>query len=153
MDTSKLTKKLPQTVITTEKGNILQPVNGEVITASEIPDPMFSTEMLGPSVGIKPTDNEIYAPFDGIVKMIFPTNHAIGLESNNGVEVMIHVGIDTVDMNGNGFESHVQEGDQFKQGDLLLTFDSKKIKEAGNSDCVIVVLTNGSSLNEVKKLK
>ncbi len=153
MDTSKLTKKLPQTIITTEKGNILQPVNGEVITASEIPDPMFSTEMLGPSVGIKPTDNEIYAPFDGTVKMIFPTNHAIGLESNNGVEVMIHVGIDTVDMNGNGFESHIQEGDQFKQGDLLLTFDSKKIKEAGNSDCVIVVLTNGSSLNEVKKLK
>ena len=114
---------------------------------------MFANESMGPSVGINPTDNQIYAPFDGKVKMVFPTNHAIGLESNHGVEVLIHVGVDTVNMNGEGFKAFVQQGDEVKQGDLLLTFDFKKIKEAGNSDCVIVAVTNSSELTNVQKIK
>ena len=153
-ETNEVPQTIPtETIITTDKDSIVQPVNGEVISATEIPDPMFANESMGPSIGITPTANHVYAPFDGKVKMVFPTNHAIGLESNNGVEVLIHIGVDTVNMNGDGFETSVQQGDEVKQGDLLLTFDSKKIKEAGNSDCVIVAVTNSSELTDIQKIK
>ncbi|MBQ0064926.1 MAG: PTS glucose transporter subunit IIA, partial [Firmicutes bacterium] len=138
-------------VITCDKGAVVQPVNGEVVPASEIPDPMFAQETMGPSVGIVPNDGNVYAPFDGTITMVFPTNHAVGITGDNGMEVLVHVGVDTVQMNGKGFECKVAQGDKVTKGQLLMTFDSKEIKAAGYSDTVIVALTNGFDCNNVKK--
>lgn len=142
-----------ETVITTEKGTVTQPVNGEVIPAGEIDDPMFAKETMGPSIGIHPSEGKVYAPFDGEVTMIFPTNHAIGLTSKDGMEVLIHIGVDTVNMEGKGFTSHVAQNDQVTKGQLLIEFDQSEIHNAGYSDTVIVALTNGSSYTDVKKVK
>jgi PTS system sucrose-specific IIC component len=138
-------------VITTEKGIVTAPVNGRVIAASEIPDAAFAGEMMGPSVGIEPEDGNVYAPFDGEVVMIFPTKHAMGLKSDTGMEVLIHVGVDTVTMEGKGFETFVDPGDRFRKGDKLMSFDRKVIRNADHSDTVIVALTNATEFSEVKK--
>ena len=106
---------------------------------------------MGPSIGIEPTDGVVYAPFDGTVLMVLPTNHAVGLRSDSGMEVLIHVGVDTVNMNGDGFESFVKQDDVVKKGQKLLTFDRKKIKEAGHPDTVIVALTNGAEFQNITK--
>lgn len=136
---------------TTGKGTVTQPVAGKIIPASEIADPVFAAEGMGPSVGIVPTGETVYAPFDGEVMMVFPTKHAVGLTSTDGIEVLIHVGIDTVNMNGTGFEAFVEGGQKVSKGDKLLTFDRAEIKKAGYSDTVIVVLTNGNDLPDVNK--
>ncbi len=136
----------------TGKGVVNAPVMGKVVPAAEIPDPAFAGEAMGPSVGIQPEDGTVYAPFDGSVAMVFPTNHAVGLISNDGVELLIHVGVDTVNMNGEGFESFVKQGDAVTLGQKLLTFDRDAIKKAGYSDCVIVAITNGFDVGEVEKV-
>jgi glucose-specific phosphotransferase system IIA component len=140
-----------ETAITTEAGVVLSPVNGKIIPASEIPDAVFAGEAMGPSIGIEVSDDVVYAPFDGEVVMVFPTNHAVGLKSDTGMEVLIHVGVDTVNMNGDGFKAFVKQGDKVKAGQELLQFDRKKIKAAGHPDTVIVVLTNGTEFKDVKK--
>ena len=140
-----------ETIITTEKGTVLSPVKGKVIPASEIPDPVFAGEAMGQSVGIVPTEGTVYAPFDGTVMMLFPTKHAIGLQSKDGLEVLIHVGVDTVQMNGEGFEAFVKQDDVIHAGDKLLTFDRTKIKDANHPDTVIVVLTNSANFEKIEK--
>ena len=137
--------------LTTEAGVVKSPVNGTIIPAKEIPDPVFAEETMGPSVGIQPTEGIVYAPFDGQVMMIFPTNHAIGLKSDSGMEVLIHVGVDTVAMDGDGFASFVKQDDKVKAGDKLLSFDRAKIAAANHPDTVIVALTNGAEYKEVKR--
>ncbi len=138
-------------VMTTEAGEIVSPINGKVIAAAEIPDPMFAQETMGPSVGVEPEEGVVYAPFDGSVMMLFPTKHAIGLVSEGGMEVLVHVGVDTVQMNGDGFEALVEQGAAIKKGDKLLTFDIDKIREAGHPATVIVALTNGFDYKDIKK--
>ncbi len=138
-------------VFTTEKGNVAQPVAGKVIPASEIADPMFAQETMGPSVGIEPANGTVVAPFDGKVTMLFPTKHAIGVTSKDGIEVLIHIGIDTVAMNGEGFEAFVKQDDEITKGQKLIHFDRKKIKDAGHPDTVIVVVTNGGQFTDLKK--
>jgi len=135
----------------TAKGSVTQPVMGKIIPASEIADPVFAGEAMGPSIGIEPTGETVYAPFDGEVMMVFPTKHAVGLASKDGIEVLIHVGIDTVSMDGKGFESFVEQGQKVTKGDKLLSFDRSVIKAEGHPDTVIVVLTNGADLGDVKK--
>lgn len=136
---------------TTGRGTVTQPVAGKIVPASEIPDPVFASEGMGPSVGIVPEGEIVYAPFDGEVMMVFPTKHAVGLSSNDGIEVLIHVGVDTVNMEGRGFEAFVEQGQKVSKGDKLLSFDRSEIKKAGYSDTVVVVLTNGNDLPDVKK--
>ena len=138
-------------VMSCDKGVIIQPVNGEVIPAKDIPDPMFSAESMGPSIGINPAEGKVYSPCDGSVTMIFPTNHAIGITSEGGMEILIHIGVDTVNMEGKGFESLVKAGDKITKGQLLINFDLNEIKAAGYSDCVIVALTNGFDCKDIKK--
>ena len=151
--TSTPTPVAPQAepIITTEKGTILSPVKGKVIPASEIPDPVFAGEAMGQSVGIVPTEGTVYAPFDGTVMMLFPTKHAIGLQSKDGLEVLIHIGVDTVQMNGEGFEAFVKQDDVIHAGDKLITFDRAKIKDANHPDTVIVVLTNSANFEKIEK--
>ena len=127
------------------------PVNGKIIPAKDIPDPVFAQETMGPSVGIEPSEGIVYAPFDGTVMMVFPTNHAIGLKADNGIELLIHVGVDTVNMDGDGFQAFVKQDDKVKAGDKLLSFDRAKIKAADHPDTVIVAITNGFDYKDIKR--
>lgn len=140
-------------IIKCENGEVVQPVKGKVISSKDIPDPMFAGEAMGKGVGINPDDDVVYAPFNGTVTMLFPTNHAIGLTSDSGMELLIHIGVDTVNMNGDGFKAFVSQGDKIEIGQKLLQFDRNKIKEAKYSEVVIVVLTNSADYTNVEKIK
>ncbi len=136
-------------VIRAGGAEVLQPVPGKVIAREEIPDETFAGGILGDGVGIVPSEGVVVAPFDGEVTSVFDTKHAITLEAN-GMELLIHVGVNTVNMQGDGFESFVSDGDQVKAGQKLLAFDSDKIKAAGYSDVVAVLLTNSDDLEGVE---
>ncbi|MBO4289145.1 MAG: PTS glucose transporter subunit IIA, partial [Lachnospiraceae bacterium] len=137
-----------RTVIGCEAGEILQPVKGKVIPYTEIPDATFSAGVLGEGVGIEPEDGVVYAPFAGTVTSVAESKHAVGLEKD-GMELLIHVGVDTVNMQGDGFEVFVAEGDTVETGQKLIAFDREKIKAAGYPETVVVLLTNSDDFNEV----
>ncbi|MCI9003779.1 MAG: PTS transporter subunit EIIC [Lachnospiraceae bacterium] len=122
---------------------------GTFIPMEEIPDPTFSQGVLGVCCGIEPETGKVYAPMDGTISQLADTLHAIGIEAA-GVELLIHVGIDTVAMNGDGFRSHVKEGQMVKKGDLLLTMDLEKIKAAGHPATIMVIVTNSDDLSSVE---
>ena len=136
-------------VIRCAAGAVLQPTKGKVIAREEIPDETFAAGILGDGVGVEPEEGVVVAPFDGEITSVAESKHAIGLESN-GMEVLIHVGVDTVAMNGDGFSPAVKEGDKVKAGQKLLTFDRAKIKAAGHPDTVVVLLTNSDDLEGVE---
>ena len=121
---------------------IKSPMNGTVIPLSEVPDAVFSSEMLGKGFGVEPSEGKAYAPVDGEVTTVFDTKHAIGLMSKHGVELLIHIGMDTVKLNGKGFDVKVKTGDQVKAGDLLAEFDMDLIKGEGYPATTAVVVTN-----------
>lgn len=118
------------------------PITGDLIPLAEVSDEAFSSGIMGPGFGIHPTDGTVYAPFAGRVVMIFPTKHAIGLKSDTGVEILIHVGLDTVKLNGEGFEMIVSEGQLIQRGDPLLKVDFKNIKDKVPSIVTPIVFTN-----------
>ena len=136
-------------VIRCKNGSVLQPVKGTVIARDQIPDETFASGVLGDGVGIQPADEVVVAPFDGTVSSVAESQHAVGVECN-GMEMLIHVGVDTVNMKGDGFTCLVKEGDAVKAGQPLIRFDRKKIKAAGYSDTVAVLLTNSDDLEEVE---
>nr|WP_295129410.1 PTS glucose transporter subunit IIA [Ruminococcus sp.] len=138
-------------VIRCDAGTVLQPVRGRVIPMEEIPDDTFNSGILGMGVGICPEDDTAVAPFDGTVINITDTQHAIALEAN-GMELLIHVGIDTVKMNGEGFTCLVNEGDTVQAGQPLLRFSREAIRNAGYSDIVAVMLTNSDDIEDVQCL-
>ena len=129
---------------------ISSPMEGRIIPISEVPDDAFSSTSVGNGFGIVPTDGTVTAPVNGKVTMIFETKHAIGLVTDSGVEVMIHVGLDTVNMKGEGFNAHVEAGDIVKVGDVLLDVDLAAIKHAGYSVITPVVITNTNQFNSVE---
>ena len=136
-------------VIRCAAGSVLQPVKGNVIAREAIPDETFASGVLGDGVGIEPTDELVVAPFDGTISSVAESQHAIGIEAN-GMEMLIHVGVDTVNMKGDGFTCMVKEGDEVKAGQPLIRFDREKIKAAGYSDTVAVLLTNSDDLEGVE---
>lgn len=118
------------------------PVKGlDIIPVSEVKDEVFSSEMMGEGVGIIAADGNVYAPFDAKIETLFPTGHALGMRKN-GVEVLIHIGLDTVKLGGTGFEIHVKEGEEVKKGDLLITFDKEYIEQQGYDATVIFIITS-----------
>ncbi|MBZ2133808.1 sucrose-specific PTS transporter subunit IIBC [Streptococcus gordonii] len=121
---------------------ILAPVVGEVVALADVNDPVFSSGAMGQGLAIKPSEGVVYAPADAEVTIAFATGHAFGLKTSNGAEILIHVGIDTVSMNGEGFNHTVAQGDKVKAGDVLGTFDSAKIAAAGLEDTTMVIVTN-----------
>ncbi len=125
-----------------EPDAVYAPVSGNVIAMEKIPDPTFAEGVLGKTIGIEPDDGMVYAPFNGKVVQASDTGHAIGLESEYGMEVLIHVGVDTVEMGGNGFHVKVKEGDSVKAGQMLLSFDRKAVADAGHPDVVILIILN-----------
>ena len=116
------------------------PVKGQVIPVSEVNDPVFASKGMGDGVGIIPADGKVYAPFDGVVQTVFPTGHAIGI-SVGSTEALIHIGINTVELNGEGFSAKVGQGDTVKKGDLLVEFDKDMIKSKGYDTMVIFIVT------------
>ena len=136
-------------VIRCAAGELLQPVEGKVIDRESIPDETFAAGILGDGIGVEPTGGVVVSPFDATVTSVFDTKHAVTLEAN-GMEVLIHIGVNTVNMNGEGFTAFVEEGDTVKAGQKLLGFDSAAIKAAGYSDCVVMLLTNSDDLADVE---
>ena len=136
-------------VIRCANGVVLQPVQGNVIAREEIPDDTFASGVLGDGVGVQPEAELVVAPFDGTISSVAESRHAVGIEGN-GMELLIHVGVDTVQMNGDGFECLVAEGDAVKAGQPLIRFSREKIKAAGYSDTVAVLLTNSDDLEGVE---
>ena len=133
-----------------EEETILAPIKGEVKPIEESSDAAFASGALGKGVVILPEEGKVYAPVTGTVTVLFPSLHAIGITSDAGIELLIHIGINTVQLNGEGFTAHIKQGDQIKQGQLLVEFDMNKIKEAGYSLETPVLVTNYADLKEVK---
>lgn len=122
-----------------KKVELHAPLSGSVIEITEVNDPVFSQKMMGEGFAVKPTDGKINAPIDGRVKSIFPTLHAIALEMKDGQELLLHIGIDTVELNGEGFQSRLVEGQTVKIGDPLVQVDLAFLAEKGKEDVIIIV--------------
>lgn len=131
------------------KDNIESPLSGSVIPLSEIADEAFSSGAMGKGIAIQPDVGKLISPVNGEVSVLFPTGHAIGILSDEGTEILIHIGMDTVQLEGDGFTPHVKQGDKITQGQLLIEFDIQKIQDAGYSTVTPVVITNSKNYLDV----
>ena len=128
---------------------VLTPIRGKVLAQADIPDETFAQGILGPGCGIEPTGKTVYAPFDGTVEQVASTLHAVGLTSEDGIEILIHVGMDTVEMKGQGFTSLTKEGAKVKAGTPLLKVDLEAIRAAGHPTATALIVTNSDDLPEI----
>lgn len=122
---------------------------GKLLDLSEVPDPVFSQKMMGDGFAILPSEGKIVSPVTGEIIQVFPTKHAVGIKTESGVEVLIHIGLETVHMQGEGFEAHVQAGDVVSLGDTLVTFDLELVKEKASSVITPCVITNMDQVSEL----
>ena len=136
------------TIVLDGRKEIKNPISGRVLPLSKVEDAVFSSGAMGDGIAIDPTDNKVYAPFDGSVEFIADTKHAVGLKSDDGVELLIHVGMDTVKMNGKGFDVKTKVNQRVKEGDLLLEFDRNEIQKEGYSLITPVVITNSCNYEQ-----
>ena len=149
-ETDRLTEEaVTGTLASPSEGVIQTPIVGDVVALSNVNDPVFSSGAMGQGIAVKPSEDVVYAPADAEVTIVFPTGHAYGLRTANGAEILIHVGIDTVSMNGEGFNQKVNQGDKVKAGDVLGTFDSAKIAAAGLDNTTMVIVTNTADFASV----
>ena len=149
-ETDRLTEEaVTGTLVSPSEGVIQTPIVGDVVALSNVNDPVFSSGAMGQGIAVKPSQDVVYAPADAEVTIVFPTGHAYGLRTANGAEILIHVGIDTVSMNGEGFNHKVAQGDKVKAGDVLGTFDSAKIAAAGLDNTTMVIVTNTADFASV----
>ena len=149
-ETDRLTEEaVTGTLVSPSEGVIQTPIVGDVVALSNVNDPVFSSGAMGQGIAVKPSEDVVYAPADAEVTIVFPTGHAYGLRTANGAEILIHVGIDTVSMNGEGFNHKVAQGDKVKAGDVLGTFDSAKIATAGLDNTTMVIVTNTADFASV----
>ncbi|UOQ83735.1 PTS sugar transporter subunit IIA [Gracilibacillus salinarum] len=130
---------------------LLAPMTGKQVKMEDVPDEMFSNKLLGDGIAIEPTEGKVVAPIDGEVVQFSNTKHAVGIKSKNGLEVLIHIGLETVALNGEGFEGFVSQGDKVKAGDKLVTFDLPFIKEKADSIISPVVITNFEIVESLTK--
>lgn len=128
---------------------IYSPLEGRAMPLSEVDDGVFSEELLGKGIAIEPSTGIVKAPFDGEILMVFDTKHAIGIRSNDGVEILIHIGIDTVRLNGKPFEIKVESGQKVNKGDILAEVDLQGIIDAGYRTITPVIVSNTESYEEV----
>ncbi|MEE1273041.1 MAG: PTS glucose transporter subunit IIA [Olegusella sp.] len=129
---------------------VYAPVPGTGVAMADLPDPVFASGAMGKAYGIVPTEGVVYAPVAGTITATTQTLHALGLASDDGIEVLIHVGVDTVNMKGDGFTGFVKQGDHVAAGEPLMTFDIAKIKKAGYATDVITVITNTDEFKSVE---
>jgi len=125
-----------------ENNVIYSPLKGKLLPLDEVPDEMFASKTLGDGLAIYPYMGKLYSPVSGKVTALFPTNHAVGMINEAGMEILLHIGIDTVSMNGDGFITHVSNDEEVKVGQLLVEFDITKIIEAGLNPCVMLIVIN-----------
>ncbi|MDO5411126.1 MAG: glucose PTS transporter subunit IIA [Lachnospiraceae bacterium] len=146
-------KEISAPVMETKPGTVYSPIEGNIIPMEKIKDDTFASGVLGQGVGIEPAKGQVAAPFDGTVTTVFDTKHAIGLTSNDGMEMLIHVGINTVELGGKYYTAKVTEGASVKAGQLLLTFDKEAIKNAGYDVTTAVLVTNADEYSKVSVIK
>lgn len=139
-----------QPKVQAEAAQAVAPLAGHAIPLEEVSDAVFSQKVMGDGLAIQPTGGKVYAPFDGEVASIFDTKHAIGLNADNGMEVLIHIGIDTVNLQGQYYEAHVKAGDRVHKGDLLISFDKDAIEQAGYETVTPVILTNTDDYSSIE---
>ncbi|MEQ2691495.1 glucose PTS transporter subunit IIA, partial [Enterococcus faecalis] len=128
--------------VSTKETELYSVANGKVIPISEVPDDVFSAKMMGDGFAVVPTDGEVSTPVAGKITSIFPTKHALGIQTDSGIEVLLHMGLDTVELQGGPFTLHVEEGQVVKQGDKIATIDLAALEQAGKKSDLIVVFTN-----------
>lgn len=131
---------------------ILSPVAGEQVALTSVNDQVFSSEMMGKGTAIIPSEGKLYAPVDGTITVAYETKHAYGIQSTEGAELLLHIGIDTVNLKGEGFTSHVKQGQVVHKGDLLGEFDIEAIKQAGYDTTIMVIVTNSASYSDVSPI-
>ncbi|MBE3591778.1 MAG: PTS glucose transporter subunit IIA [Thermoanaerobacter sp.] len=130
--------------------DIYSPINGRLLKIEDVPDPVFSQKMVGDGVALEPKEGIVYSPVNGTIIQLFPTKHALGIKTEEGLEVLIHIGMDTVEMKGNGFESFVSEGEKVKVGDKLIKFDMELVKKEHPLTSPIII-TNMDIVDKITK--
>jgi PTS system glucose-specific IIA component len=130
---------------------VYAPLTGRLLNLEDVPDPVFSQKMMGDGMAIEPSEGILVSPVEGEIIQLFHTKHAIGIKSQTGMEILLHIGLETVAMNGEGFEAFVKEGDKVKPGDKLITFDLNLIKEKAASTITPIIITNGDIIENVQK--
>ncbi|HEY4601826.1 MAG TPA: PTS glucose transporter subunit IIA [Cerasibacillus sp.] len=133
----------------TKQLEIYAPLSGEVVPLEDVPDPVFGQKMMGEGVAILPEDGHVFSPVDGEIIQVIKSKHAIGMRAQDGTEILIHVGLETVELKGEGFNVHVENGDTVKTGDPIMTFDLEFIKQHAKDTITPIVIT--SSLNDTNK--
>ncbi|MGZ9808635.1 PTS sugar transporter subunit IIA [Staphylococcus haemolyticus] len=128
---------------------IYAPLTGEYINIENIPDPVFAQKMMGEGFGINPTEGEVVSPIEGKVDNVFPTKHAIGLKADNGLEILVHIGLDTVQLDGQGFEILVSSGDTVQVGDPLLKIDLEYIRNNAKDVISPIIITNSDQTESI----
>ena len=134
-----------------EEFKIVVPVDGMLIPLNEVPDQMFSQKLMGDGFAVIPEGNIIVAPLSGVAESVFPTGHAVGIKTKDGIECIVHIGLDTVELNGEGFHPHVKAGDVVKQGDVLVDVELDVIKRKGKSLVSPVVFTDRTAITLEKQ--
>lgn len=135
-----------------KKKIVYSPLQGRVIPLNEVDDPAFASGAMGQGVGIEPEAGKLYAPADGEVAALFPTGHALGIQTSDGMELLLHIGIDTVELQGKGFHACVEAGAKVKKGDLLVEFDIEEIERSGYKATTMVLVSNAQELGEMTVL-
>ncbi|WP_217585817.1 PTS sugar transporter subunit IIA [Lentibacillus saliphilus] len=130
-----------------ESTNIYAPMNGQIVPLEKVPDPVFSEKMMGDGIAIIPSDGQVRAPVNGEVIQIPTTKHAIGIKTDDGIEILIHIGLETVALNGEGFDVLVHTGDHVKTGDLLINFDLDYIQKHAADVITPIIITNSKDIN------
>ncbi|WP_394237203.1 PTS glucose transporter subunit IIA [Niallia oryzisoli] len=126
-----------------EPEQVQAPLTGKVVSLEEVPDPVFSQKMMGDGVAIIPSDKQVYSPVDGEIVSVFPTKHAISLRTKAGAELLIHMGLETVELKGEGFQILVQDGSKVSKGEPIAEFDFEKVSSLGKEVITPIILLNG----------
>lgn len=131
--------------------NFYAPITGKLVDITEVPDEVFSQKMMGDGIAIIPTQGKVFAPVEAEISLIFDTLHAIGLKTKNGIEILIHVGLNTVNLNGQHFKSNIKKGEQIKPGQLLLEFDLPAIITAGYNPITPIIIMESEKYGTITK--
>ncbi|MEI2356541.1 PTS glucose transporter subunit IIA [Mesobacillus zeae] len=130
---------------------LVAPLSGSLVSLEKVPDPVFAEKMMGDGLAIDPSEGMAVSPVDGEIIQVFPTKHAIGIRAENGAEILLHIGLETVALKGEGFDAHVKEGDKVKAGDRLMSFDLQIIRTKAKSTLTPVIITNTDSTLSLEK--
>lgn len=148
---NKLKRMVSDEPVRKQNIRLLAPLSGEIVALENVPDVVFAEKIIGDGIAIKPSDNKVVAPCDGVISKIFETNHAFAMNSDSGLELFIHVGIDTVELKGEGFTRIAHEGQIVKAGDVILEFDLNLLAAKAKSTLTPVIISNMDEIKELTK--